>query len=64
MDPARKWKGPWRWYSEEMMGCCTSLETIKEKGITMEQFWCMAKCNGAEVTMHRYDDTYERKYTN
>ncbi|KAL0483107.1 glutathione gamma-glutamylcysteinyltransferase [Acrasis kona] len=57
MDPSKTWKGPWRWYSEEMLGCCTSLETIKEKGITLEQFWCMAKCNGANISLYRYEDS-------
>ena len=24
VDPARIWKKPWRWFSEDMMGCCRS----------------------------------------
>jgi len=26
IDPGRVWKGPWRWFSEEMLDCCTPLE--------------------------------------
>lgn len=37
--------GPWRWYHEDMLDCCTSLQVAREKGINMEQFTCLAKCN-------------------
>lgn len=37
--------GPWRWYHEEMLDCCTSLQVAREKGINMEQFTCLARCN-------------------
>ena len=26
VDPGRRWKGVWRWYSEDMLDCCTPLE--------------------------------------
>ncbi|BFZ03082.1 hypothetical protein BsWGS_06121 [Bradybaena similaris] len=45
IDPGRVWKGPWRWYHEDMLDCCTSLQVAREKGINMEQFTCLAKCN-------------------
>ncbi|CAL1534212.1 unnamed protein product [Lymnaea stagnalis] len=45
IDPGRIWKGPWRWYHEEMLDCCTSLQVAREKGINMEQFICLARCN-------------------
>src|SRR6185369_14241389 len=55
IDPARVWKGPWRWYAEEMLDCCVSTERIAREGITMGQFACLARCNGAKVDIHRAD---------
>ncbi|KAL0461087.1 UNVERIFIED_CONTAM: Glutathione gamma-glutamylcysteinyltransferase 1 [Sesamum latifolium] len=26
IDPGRKWKGPWRWFDENMLDCCEPLE--------------------------------------
>lgn len=46
IDPGRLWKGPWRWYSEELFDCCTSLAVAKEKGISLSEFICLARCNG------------------
>ena len=39
------WKGVWRWYHEDMLECCTSLEEIKVHGLHMQQLSCIAKCN-------------------
>ncbi|KAH9489508.1 Glutathione gamma-glutamylcysteinyltransferase 1 [Bulinus truncatus] len=50
IDPGRVWKGPWRWYHEEMLDCCTSLQLARERGINMEQFICLARCNNLAVT--------------
>eukprot|EP01087_Luapelamoeba_hula_P019097 TRINITY_DN627_c2_g1_i1.p1 TRINITY_DN627_c2_g1~~TRINITY_DN627_c2_g1_i1.p1 ORF type:complete len:448 (-),score=93.51 TRINITY_DN627_c2_g1_i1:5-1318(-) len=47
IDPRRVWKGPWRWFSEEMLDCCAPLERIREQGITLIEFLCLARCNGA-----------------
>jgi len=49
IDPGKAWKGVWRWYSEEMLDCCKSLNQIKAEGIIMKEFSCLALCNGAEV---------------
>ncbi|MEP7126139.1 MAG: phytochelatin synthase family protein [Byssovorax sp.] len=49
IDPGRSWKGPWRWYSEELLDCCRPLEMVKREGLTMSQLRCLARCNGAEV---------------
>ncbi len=49
IDPGRAWKGPWRWYSEELLDCCRSLDKVKQEGLTMGQLRCLARCNGAEV---------------
>lgn len=50
VDPRRTWKGPWRWYSESMLNCCMDLEEVKQTGITMRTFTCLAKCQGLNVT--------------
>eukprot|EP00466_Bigelowiella_natans_P005844 jgi/Bigna1/78911/fgenesh1_pg.58_\ len=33
IDPGRIWKGGWRWFSEEMLDCCESLEKIRKKRV-------------------------------
>ncbi|TMW55561.1 hypothetical protein Poli38472_010443 [Pythium oligandrum] len=50
IDPGRLWKGPWRWFSEELLDCCTPLEVAKANGISFDVFVCLAKCNGAMAT--------------
>uniref|UniRef100_A0A0G4FHW5 glutathione gamma-glutamylcysteinyltransferase n=1 Tax=Chromera velia CCMP2878 TaxID=1169474 RepID=A0A0G4FHW5_9ALVE len=49
VDPFRTWKGPWRFYHEEMLDCCVKLEEIKNVGITFEEFACLARCNGVNL---------------
>jgi glutathione gamma-glutamylcysteinyltransferase len=49
IDPGRSWKGPWRWYGEELLDCCRPLDVVKREGLTMSQLRCLARCNGAEV---------------
>jgi glutathione gamma-glutamylcysteinyltransferase len=49
IDPGRTWKGPWRWYSEEHLDCCRSLEDVAREGITLTQLACLARCNGARA---------------
>jgi hypothetical protein len=51
IDPRRVWQGMWRWFDEEMLNCCESLDNIKEKGITLAKLGCLAHCNGANVSM-------------
>jgi glutathione gamma-glutamylcysteinyltransferase len=50
VDPRRTWKGPWRWYEESMLNCCLDLEQVKQTGITMNDFRCLAVCQGLQVT--------------
>lgn len=57
IDPGRIWRGVWRWYGEEMLDCCQSLPVIKETGITLDEFVCISRCNGAKVTAHRYTES-------
>ena len=55
VDPGRGWKGVWRWFSEDMLDCCVSLESARAAGITLDAFACTARCNGASVTVRRPD---------
>jgi len=53
VDPGRLWKGPWRWYCEEMLDCCRPLDHIKVHGLTFAEWDCLARCNGVK-TSRRY----------
>jgi glutathione gamma-glutamylcysteinyltransferase len=57
IDPAVIWKSPWRWYSEEMMSCCLSMEQIRKKGINFDEFKLLASCKGAKVTARRFEES-------
>lgn len=57
IDPGRIWRGVWRWYGEEMLDCCQSLPVIQETGITLDEFVCISRCNGAKVTAYRYNES-------
>ncbi|KAI3424114.1 hypothetical protein D9Q98_009475 [Chlorella vulgaris] len=52
IDPRRTWKGPWRWFHEEMLDCCHPLPKVREEGITLTQAACLARCNGARVELY------------
>ncbi|GFR44278.1 hypothetical protein Agub_g5484, partial [Astrephomene gubernaculifera] len=54
VDPRRLWKGSWRWFSETMLDCCKSMEDVKRDGLTLSQAACLARCNGADVSIHRH----------
>jgi len=41
-----------------MLDCCQPLEVIKEKGITLAEFSCLAKCNGLEAVTRFADSTF------
>src|SRR5215212_10201491 len=55
IDPGRLWKGPWRWFSEELLDCCVSLEEVRRRGLDLDELACLARCNGADVELHRAD---------
>ncbi|KAG2378241.1 hypothetical protein C9374_008384 [Naegleria lovaniensis] len=57
IDPKRVWKFPWRWFSEDIFDCCVPLEIVKKEGITLRQFSCLAKCNGAACQTFRPQET-------
>lgn len=46
MDPQRVWKGPWRFYDQDMLDCCRPLSDIAQVGLTLAEFACLARCNG------------------
>jgi hypothetical protein len=43
IDPKRKWKGAWRWYSTDLLQTCCSPNQIQARGITSNEFACLAK---------------------
>jgi glutathione gamma-glutamylcysteinyltransferase len=55
IDPGRLWKGPWRWFAEELLDCCVPLAEVKERGLDIEELGCLARCNGAEVELVHAD---------
>lgn len=56
IDPGRLWKGPWRWFSEELLDCCVSLEQVRAQGVDLDTLACLARCNGADARALRLDD--------
>ncbi|KAJ8907455.1 hypothetical protein NDN08_007566 [Rhodosorus marinus] len=65
IDPQRIWKGPWRWFSEELLDCCLPLEHVMTNGTTIDDFACIARCNGAsaavvrDVQLHKFRQDVE-----
>ncbi|HYO93559.1 MAG TPA: phytochelatin synthase family protein [Polyangiaceae bacterium] len=57
IDPGRLWRGPWRWFSEELLDCCTPLSTVRKAGISLEELACLSRCNGAKAELFRADRT-------
>jgi glutathione gamma-glutamylcysteinyltransferase len=56
IDPGRLWKGPWRWFSEELLDCCVSLDQVRASGVDLDTLACLARCNGATATLVRPAD--------
>lgn len=52
IDPGRVWKGPWRFFGEELLVCCKALEVAAAEGLTLAEVGCLAECNGAAVERH------------
>lgn len=55
IDPERLWKGPWRWFAEDLLDCCVPLTDVRQRGLDVDELACLARCNGAEVDVHRGD---------
>jgi len=51
IDPGRVWKGPWRFFGEELLVCCKALEVAASEGLTLAEVACLAECNGASATL-------------
>ncbi|KAI5791644.1 Phytochelatin synthase-domain-containing protein [Peziza echinospora] len=49
VDPAKTWRRPWRWFTQEMLDCCRPLDYVRTNGITLNEFTCLARCNGLEA---------------
>ncbi|KAI7856615.1 Phytochelatin synthase-domain-containing protein [Circinella umbellata] len=43
IDPQRIWKGNWRWYSNELLETCSSKEEVRTKGMSFDEFTCLAQ---------------------
>jgi glutathione gamma-glutamylcysteinyltransferase len=55
IDPGRRWKGGWRWYSEDLLDCCVPLAEIERRGVTLDELDCLARCNGTESRVRHAD---------
>ncbi|KAK9838104.1 hypothetical protein WJX81_001620 [Elliptochloris bilobata] len=51
VDPRRAWKGPWRYFHEQMLDCCLPLSRVADTGVTLQEAACLARCNGARVAV-------------
>ncbi|HEY0481264.1 MAG TPA: phytochelatin synthase family protein [Kofleriaceae bacterium] len=57
IDPGRLWRGPWRWFSEELLDCCVSLDQVRRRGLDLDEVACLARCNGAAVDLFRAESS-------
>lgn len=55
LDPGRPWKGPWRWFAEEHLDCCVPLDVVRQRGISLGELGCLARCNGLQADVRRAD---------
>jgi glutathione gamma-glutamylcysteinyltransferase len=62
LDPQRTWRGPWRWFSEELLDCCVPLDVSRKVGVTLDEFLCIARCNGASAEAYHATDTDIRHF--
>ncbi|XP_076466788.1 uncharacterized protein LOC143298018 isoform X2 [Babylonia areolata] len=57
IDPGRVWKGPWKWYHEDMLDCCVPTQIMRKEGITFDEFICLADCNYLDTEAVRVDSS-------
>ncbi|KAJ3273820.1 hypothetical protein HK104_004221 [Borealophlyctis nickersoniae] len=62
IDPGKKWKGVWRWYSDTMLECCRPLGDISKNGVTFTELACLARCNGLRVESKRADQVTKEEF--
>jgi hypothetical protein len=63
IDPKRKWKGAWRWYSTDLLEACSSPTQIAKRGINFNEFACLAK-NHCHVSKHQPSSTRYSEFLN
>ena len=59
IDPGRLWKGPWRWFAEDLLDCCVPLPEVRSRGLSLDELACLARCNGAEVNVQHSEPSEE-----
>lgn len=57
VDPGCVWKGAWRWYDAQMLDCCVDLDEVAERGLTFDEWSCLARCQGLAVDGKRANDS-------
>ena len=57
IDPGRVWKGPWRWFDENLTDCCDQIPQIKKVGVSFHQLTRLARCNGLKVDAYFHSET-------
>ena len=57
VDPRRRWKGVWRWYTDAMLESHVPLETFERDGMSFDEFAGVARWNGAEARPVRAGDS-------
>jgi hypothetical protein len=61
LDPRRIWKHPWRWFSEDVLSCL-SHDEVRRNGMALRQFALIARCNGANASVHFADECTEEAF--
>eukprot|EP00629_Pelagomonadales_sp_RCC1024_P003680 CAMPEP_0119271010 /NCGR_PEP_ID=MMETSP1329-20130426/7776_1 /TAXON_ID=114041 /ORGANISM="Genus nov. species nov., Strain RCC1024" /LENGTH=270 /DNA_ID=CAMNT_0007271049 /DNA_START=154 /DNA_END=963 /DNA_ORIENTATION=+ len=56
VDPGRRWKGVWRWYTDAMLETHVPLDQFERDGMSFDEFAGVARWNGAEARPRRAED--------
>jgi len=56
IDPGRVWKGAWRFFGEELLNCCKSMELAAAEGLSLTEVACLAQCNGASTQLQHAEE--------
>ena len=59
IDPRRKWKSIWRWYTDELLENWFYKDCVKGPGTTLDEFVYLAECNGTIATIVRPNNSIE-----
>lgn len=62
VDPCKRWKGIWRWWADDMLECCYSLEYVRKHGIDFRDFICLSRCNGLTVIPKRAENYTKNEF--